>query len=511
MWGLEPGAAELQRYLDTITFLLGLPSPLERLDPAGTRDAIAGTLTDMLRRHAQTRMTVLWVDNLQWADPSLRDQLAVVVRSLSDLPFLLVTGQRPDVDVAWPPPVERPLVLQVPLGPLGPADSTDLVRGILERGDGVEPSDRTIAELVDRGGGNPLFLVELAALAATCGAGSALPGTLRALIAARVDQLPSSQRAIIDNAAVLGSSDSIGSLARFAQAIGQDFHPSRHRRAGRRRPVRRRGAVVAVPQRRRPRGRLPDADQAGAGPAPRRRRRRDGRAGLADRRRRPPRRHRSRAAGRAGPRRRRQAEHHRPRRRRAPRGGDRRRRHRSLRDRLPPRQPGARPAAGRSRGAAQPAARPVVGGPRDAASSPTLSPMPRRSSPGRSPTVTPSRRPRPGAASGPSPRCRGISRPPGSSWGGPSSCCGPSTTPGGWPARCGRGGSPRCSAGRSTTPGRSSPRRWRSTTTSTTSGATPGPTRTWPGCRSSPGTSTTPRSSCSRPRSGSGSSATPTA
>ena len=226
LWGLEPGAAELQRYLDAITFLLGLPSPLERLDPAGTRDAIAGTLTQMLRRHAQTRMTVLWVDNLQWADPSLRDQLAVVVRSLSDLPFLLVTGQRPDGDMAWPPPVERPLVLQVPLGPLGPTDSSDLVRGILERGDGVEPSDRTIAELVDRGGGNPLFLVELAALAATCGAGSALPGSLRALIAARIDQLPSSQRAIIDNAAVLGSSDSIGSLARFAQAIGQDFHPS---------------------------------------------------------------------------------------------------------------------------------------------------------------------------------------------------------------------------------------------------------------------------------------------
>ena len=118
----------------------------------------------MLRRHAQTRMTVLWVDNLQWADPSLRDQLAVVVRSLSDLPFLLVTGQRPDVDVAWPPPVERPLVLQVPLGPLGPGQTAP-VRGILEDA-GVEPSDRTIAELVDRGGGNPLFLVELAALAA---------------------------------------------------------------------------------------------------------------------------------------------------------------------------------------------------------------------------------------------------------------------------------------------------------------------------------------------------------
>ena len=62
-------------------------------------------------------------------------------------------------------------MLQVPLGPLGVDDATELVRGILERGDGDEPSERVIAELVDRGGGNPLFLVELAGLAATCGAG----------------------------------------------------------------------------------------------------------------------------------------------------------------------------------------------------------------------------------------------------------------------------------------------------------------------------------------------------
>jgi class 3 adenylate cyclase/tetratricopeptide (TPR) repeat protein len=225
LWGLQPDDAELQRYLDAITHLLGHPSPIDRLDAAGARDALSVTLTDMLRRHAQTRMTVVWVDNLQWADPSLRDQLAVIVRSLSDLPFLLVTGLRPDADCVWPPPVERPLVVQVPLGPLSVEDATDLVCGILERGDGDEPSERIIAGLVDRGGGNPLFLVELAGLAATCGSSvSALPGSLRALIAARIDQLAAPQRAIIDNAAVLGTSDSIGSLARFGEAMGQDFH-----------------------------------------------------------------------------------------------------------------------------------------------------------------------------------------------------------------------------------------------------------------------------------------------
>ena len=223
LWDLEPESQDLLRYLDVIAHLLGQPSALDRLDAAGARDALTATLTDMLRRHAQTRMTVLWVDNLQWADPALRDQLGVVVRSLAELPFLLVTGLRPESDVAWPPPVERPLVLQVPLGPLDRDDATELVRGILERGDGVEASDRTVAGLVERGGGNPLFLVELAGLAATCDAGSDLPGSLRALIAARLDQLPAARRAIIDNAAVLGASDAVGSLVRFSRAMGQAF------------------------------------------------------------------------------------------------------------------------------------------------------------------------------------------------------------------------------------------------------------------------------------------------
>ena len=75
IWGLEADDAEVQRFLDVITHLLGHPSELDRLDAAGARDVIAAAVTDMMRHHAQTRMTVLWIDNLQWADPVIRDQL----------------------------------------------------------------------------------------------------------------------------------------------------------------------------------------------------------------------------------------------------------------------------------------------------------------------------------------------------------------------------------------------------------------------------------------------------
>ena len=168
-------------------------------------------------------MTVLVVDNLQWAEPSLRDQLGVIVRTLSDLPFLLVTTQRPDGGVVWPPPVERPLVLQVPLGPLSRDDAGRRSCAASSTSAGSEHTDRTVGRprrprrrepAVPRRAGQPGRDVRR---------GNELPGSLRALIAARIDQLPAPQRAIVDNAAVLGTADSIGALVRFAQAMGQEF------------------------------------------------------------------------------------------------------------------------------------------------------------------------------------------------------------------------------------------------------------------------------------------------
>ena len=71
-------------------------------------------------------------------------------------------------DVQWPPTVERPLVVQVPLGPLERADCLELVRSMLATREQGGHDDAGVEALVDRGGGNPLFLVELAALAASC-------------------------------------------------------------------------------------------------------------------------------------------------------------------------------------------------------------------------------------------------------------------------------------------------------------------------------------------------------
>lgn len=225
LWRLERGAPELDRFISAVTHVLGMPSELDRLDPAGATDRLAGIVADMMRRQAQARLTVLWFDNLQWAQPSVRRLLSVVVRSLLDLPFLLVTAQRPDDAEQWPPAeLDRPLVLRLPLGPLGGKDAKTLVGHVVEAERGTGSVDEVDVEaLAERGGGNPLFLVELATVYGEGRSDVALSGSLRALIAARLDQLPAAQRAIVDNAAVLGTSEVVKALEQFAHELGQPF------------------------------------------------------------------------------------------------------------------------------------------------------------------------------------------------------------------------------------------------------------------------------------------------
>jgi tetratricopeptide (TPR) repeat protein len=221
--GLDPGDPDVGRMVEAMLHLLGQPSELDRLDPTGVRDAVTTATVNVLRRRAAIAPVVLWIDDLQYSHAPLRELLRTVVRNLAGHAFLLVVAYRSGEEVDWPPVAERSLVLTLPLGPLDHDESSALVERIT--GGAVEPD--LAEQLYHRSGGNPLFLTELARLAAAGASDDAeLPGSLRALIAAQLDQLPSHLRAIVDNAAVLGTEGPISSLATFASALDQPWDPA---------------------------------------------------------------------------------------------------------------------------------------------------------------------------------------------------------------------------------------------------------------------------------------------
>ncbi len=223
---LNPGSHAFERFVEVVLHLLEQPSSLDDLGPAASRDAVFNGIVAGLRQRASIAPVVVWIDDLQWAAPMLLELLESVARSLTGLPVLIIATYRPNEESAeeWPPPVDPALTLHLPLGPLGAVESEALV---IEAAGQELPSD-VVQRVSERSGGNPLFLIELSRLAVSSSMGVGdveLPGTLRALIAARLDQLTASERAILDNAAIIGNEGRTTSLRAFANEIGQDFNP----------------------------------------------------------------------------------------------------------------------------------------------------------------------------------------------------------------------------------------------------------------------------------------------
>ncbi len=220
LYGFDAVDARLNRFVEGAMHLFGHPSELDRVAPGQAREILMQVVVEGLHRRSQSAPVVVWIDDLQWADPLLLELLGRLSRSLVDRPVLLITAQRDDAEVQWPPPHDHPITIRMPLDPLSRDESDALLLSVL--GEGVESA--LTDQLFERSGGNPLFLTQLAEVARTNPGDEALPGSLRSLIAARLDALPNNRRLLLDNASVLGASGPISALERFAEEMGQTFH-----------------------------------------------------------------------------------------------------------------------------------------------------------------------------------------------------------------------------------------------------------------------------------------------
>src|SRR5207302_8600362 len=125
---------------------------------------------------------------------------------LAEVPAMLVLAGRPDTG-EWL--TRFPSATTVRLGPLGRADALALVDALVcDR----PPDEATAAALVDETGGNPLYLRELVAVLRDRGeldgdapaAPLALPPSLRAVLAARLDAMAPAEKAAFQHLAVIG-------------------------------------------------------------------------------------------------------------------------------------------------------------------------------------------------------------------------------------------------------------------------------------------------------------------
>jgi class 3 adenylate cyclase/tetratricopeptide (TPR) repeat protein len=139
---------------------------------------------------------------------------------------LIVTLARPELlelRPAWGSGAVNAVTLR--LEPLPPTDAVELVR----QAAGGRIGQREAEEIASRTGGNPFFIVETTGMVLSereRGAGdrgAALPPTVHAVVAARLDSLPSRQRDVARRASVFIYSFNPGELAMVSDAETEDL------------------------------------------------------------------------------------------------------------------------------------------------------------------------------------------------------------------------------------------------------------------------------------------------
>jgi tetratricopeptide (TPR) repeat protein len=156
----------------------------------------------LLAALAERAPLVLLVEDLHWASPTLLDLVEYVANWWSDAPLLVLCLARPELLELRPAWAHVPYSTSVQLEPLSAAETDALIDARLR---GLELDDLGRMRIKDAAEGNPLFVEQMLAMSAETG-DLAVPPTIHALLAARLDRLEGEEREVLECASVVGRS-----------------------------------------------------------------------------------------------------------------------------------------------------------------------------------------------------------------------------------------------------------------------------------------------------------------
>jgi class 3 adenylate cyclase/tetratricopeptide (TPR) repeat protein len=178
----------------TIAALLG-----EGQAPA---DEIAIAVRKLFEAAAVDRPLVVVFDDIQWGELTFLDLIEHIGDWSRDAPILLLCLARPELLELRPNWGGGKLnATAVLLEPLSTTETDELIDELLD-GRGLDP---TLRERIRASAeGNPLFVEQMLAMVEESPEQVTVPSTIQALLAARLDQLPASERAALERGSVEG-------------------------------------------------------------------------------------------------------------------------------------------------------------------------------------------------------------------------------------------------------------------------------------------------------------------
>ena len=214
-----PATDERSWLRDRLLPLLGVES-----GPTAGRDEQFAAWRRFLELVAEARPTVLVFEDLHWADEAMLAFLEDLASRPAAVPLLVIGTTRPELFDRRPAFPGAADAVRVDLRPLSVDAAGALATALL---DGVEISPELREPILDRAGGNPLFVEEFVRLLRDRdllvvrgdrlllreGAQLPVPESIQALLAARLDALPPESKSVLTDAAVVGKVFWAGAVA----------------------------------------------------------------------------------------------------------------------------------------------------------------------------------------------------------------------------------------------------------------------------------------------------------
>jgi tetratricopeptide (TPR) repeat protein len=224
--------SDLLLLAELVSIPIGGRLPAASWSPQRRRRQTLEALLRRLERECRHRPVLVVFEDIHWIDPSSGELLDMMVERVAGLPALLIVTARPEVQPSWIGAAHASLLL---LGRLGRRDTETLAALVA---DGPALPDDIVAAVAARSDGIPLFVEELTRTMLEAGASReagdpmtsshaitapAVPATLQASLAARLDRLGPLANEVASTAAAIGREFSYELLAPVAAKSDADL------------------------------------------------------------------------------------------------------------------------------------------------------------------------------------------------------------------------------------------------------------------------------------------------
>ena len=217
-------------YLHAMLGLSDANSPVAEMEPQARKRRSLEAIKRILLRESLNQPLIVIFEDLHWVDDESQTFLNLLADSIANAKILLLVNYRPEYSHQWG---SKTYYTQLRLDPLGKENADEMLTALVGDTAGVRPLKRLIIERTE---GNPFFMEETVQVLLDEGAlvrdGTEvrltktlgelkIPPTVQAILAARIDRLPSAEKDLLQALAVMGKEFQL-SLVRKVSAKSDD-------------------------------------------------------------------------------------------------------------------------------------------------------------------------------------------------------------------------------------------------------------------------------------------------